>query len=208
MTLSYRLWGIIWIVLMSPFSWQGQKLWGLAFIIDRRVVDSNHRAQNTFKNTSLVKHMFFTMIVKKTTEYNWVRDQTCWFAPWTVTPLHRRTSVTIPTPLAPLAAALKASHPKLPDKTETISVTWRLAEAEPQEPAAEIHSDQKTLSAFMADNLTRCHIKSFIKLFLTSWCFPCVQSKPSLLVQLPRISGVASNWKAVTARHPKINRIQ
>ena len=37
---------------------------------------------------------------------------------------------------------------------------------------------------------------------------PCVQSKPSLLVQLPRISGVASNWKAVTARHPKINRIQ
>ena len=40
MKLTYRLLGIVEIVLMSPFSWQCQNLCGLslAFIIDGRVV--------------------------------------------------------------------------------------------------------------------------------------------------------------------------
>ena len=40
--LTYRLWGIVWIVLMSPFSWQCQNLCllTLAFIIYWRVVHS------------------------------------------------------------------------------------------------------------------------------------------------------------------------
>ena len=40
LTLTYRLWGIVWIVLMSPFSQQCQNLCllSLAFIIDWRVV--------------------------------------------------------------------------------------------------------------------------------------------------------------------------
>ena len=42
MTLTYRLWGIAWIVLKSVFSWQCQNLCWLssAFIIDWRVVYS------------------------------------------------------------------------------------------------------------------------------------------------------------------------
>ena len=38
----HRLWGIVLLVLASPFSWQGQNLCGLslAFIIDWRVVYS------------------------------------------------------------------------------------------------------------------------------------------------------------------------
>ena len=38
--LTCRLWGIVQIVLMSPFSWQDQNLWGLGlgFITDWRVV--------------------------------------------------------------------------------------------------------------------------------------------------------------------------
>ena len=37
---TYRLWGIVWIVLMSPFSWQGQNLrrLTLVFVKDWRVV--------------------------------------------------------------------------------------------------------------------------------------------------------------------------
>ena len=40
LTLTYGLWGIVWIVLMSPFSWQCQNLCllSLAFIINWRVV--------------------------------------------------------------------------------------------------------------------------------------------------------------------------
>ena len=43
------LWGIIWIVLMSPFSWQGQNLCGLslAFIVDWRVVVSMEWSRNS-----------------------------------------------------------------------------------------------------------------------------------------------------------------
>ena len=39
-TRTYRLWGIVWIVLMSPFSWQCRILCllSLAFILDWRVV--------------------------------------------------------------------------------------------------------------------------------------------------------------------------
>ena len=42
MKLRYRLWGIVGIVLMSPFSWQGQNLCGLSlvFVKDWRVVSS------------------------------------------------------------------------------------------------------------------------------------------------------------------------
>jgi len=36
----------------------------------------------------------------------------------------------------------------LPDRTETISATWKLVETEPQEAAAKIHSDQKTLGLY------------------------------------------------------------
>ena len=40
LTLTHRLWGIVWIVLMRPFSWQCQNLcfMSLAFIIDWKVV--------------------------------------------------------------------------------------------------------------------------------------------------------------------------
>ena len=42
LTLTYRLWGIVCIVLMSPFSWQCQNLCllSLAFLIDWRVLCS------------------------------------------------------------------------------------------------------------------------------------------------------------------------
>ena len=165
-------------------------------------------AQNTFKNTSPRKAHIFTMIAKNQQNMMWVSDQTCWFAP-TVTHLHRQTSVRIPTPLAPLAAAaLKASHPKLPDRTETISVTWRLAEAEPQEAAAEILSDQKHSRPLWPQQPHPVPHQIIHKIIFDFLVLPCVQSKPNLfLVQLPRIRGVASNWKAVTARHPKIDRI-
>ena len=41
--LTYRLWGIVWIVLMSLVSWQGQNLCllSLAFIVDCRVVTTH-----------------------------------------------------------------------------------------------------------------------------------------------------------------------
>ena len=45
LTLTYRLWGIVWIILFSPFSWQCQNLCllSLVFITDWRVVGSFQR---------------------------------------------------------------------------------------------------------------------------------------------------------------------
>ena len=78
-SVTYRLWGIIWIVLMSPFSWLCQNLCllSLAFIIDWRVV-------SMFQFQFSIANIWFFFNYEKSQEANFAIDPTWMSCPLAV----------------------------------------------------------------------------------------------------------------------------